>query len=143
MLVKRNEINFVQYFAVFWHIIPNQVKMDPRSKQKVTTHQQYLCENIVVTEILPLLFQEKVKDVSDKQRINHETSDGDKIKKLLGILEQHQNGFKALCKALRETEMDFIADTLEKTQVNEQEIEKGNQRQSIVYVPTSKPNQSY
>ncbi|VDI58183.1 Hypothetical predicted protein [Mytilus galloprovincialis] len=101
--------------------------MDAREKQKLTTNEQYLCDNVISGAILPKLIQDGVLTPDDEQRIRFEATESSKIHRLLRILEEHPKGFHCLCNALKGEQMVYIAEALEQSPIDEKAVEREQQ----------------
>ena len=101
--------------------------MDIRHKQIIRTNQQYICDNIDLTSILDYLISGNVISIDDLQRINKEASRSKEVEKMLRIIEMHPKGYYVFLSTLRDVQAS-IADRLEATPVNEDDIKHGKKR---------------
>lgn len=100
--------------------------MDPTERQRITLNQQYLCQNISEVEsVMDKLIENNIMTIDECERIRYERSTSDKIKRLLRILMKHPKGYCGLQQALNAVKMEFIAQTLESTCINEDKLLKG------------------
>ncbi|XP_052084634.1 sterile alpha motif domain-containing protein 9-like [Mytilus californianus] len=101
--------------------------MDAIDRQRITLNHQYLCKNISdVDRVMDQLFQNKILTMDELQRVRYKPCTSDQIQILLKILMKHPKGYCGLHQALIAKQMDFIAQTLDSTCINEEELLKDN-----------------
>lgn len=101
-------------------------KMDPAERQRIILNQQYLCQNISeVDRVMDQLIQNKIMTIDESERVRFERCTSDKIKRLLRILMKHPKGYFGLHQALITEQMEFIAQTLDSSSIDEEKLKKG------------------
>ncbi|VDI58874.1 Hypothetical predicted protein [Mytilus galloprovincialis] len=103
--------------------------MDPAERQRIILNQQYLCQNISeVDRVMDQLIQNKIMTIDESERVRFERCTSDKIKRLLRILMKHPKGYFGLHQALIAEQMEFIAETLDSSSIDEEKLKKGTIR---------------
>lgn len=99
--------------------------MDTKERFIICSNEKLLRDNIDTRGLTPHLIQNHVLSFDDAERIAKEVTNDDKAHKLLKIIKTKENGLSALIKALREEQMDYVAEKLENTEVDESYLRKG------------------
>ncbi|KAK3093292.1 hypothetical protein FSP39_013708 [Pinctada imbricata] len=99
--------------------------MDPENKLKIQKNWKFLTDNVGdICPLLDFLFEKEVIEFDDKQRVEHEITDRDKVNRLLSIIITKRGSYEVFQKFLSENSQ-FIVEQLESTQIDEEEIRNG------------------
>ncbi|VDI65140.1 Hypothetical predicted protein [Mytilus galloprovincialis] len=98
--------------------------MDTKERFIICSNEKLLRDNIDTRGLTPHLIQNHVLSFDDAERIAKEVTNDDKAHKLLKIIKTKEKGLSALIKALRDEQMDYVAEELENTEVDESYLRK-------------------
>lgn len=98
--------------------------MDHAEKQIIRRNEKFLRDNVHAERLTPYLIQSSLITVDDAERIGKEVTHSDKVHRLLRIIETLPTGFSGFKDALNESDMGFITEKLESTEVDKQLLQQ-------------------